>query len=331
MSSLWRLQTNTDSLSGMKKGKYCIDNKVLAMGWSINDAQLKDNSQKSEITTARKNIQSFEDYENIIKKYNPFGEKYKVNENVRRLYEEVKEDDLVWIREDGLYYLGQVSSSSKWKYVGKEEELAEDIANQLSDVKWFKVGDESCVAGGIATALIRGKTLQRIWKDGMIEYSKLLFNELTQSEYYKDIYLKAENREKLFYSLLSPTECEDLLCLWLYYKKGYICIPSTNKTSTELYECVLKDPINGKRIFPQVKASDELLDAKKYYELSKEDNCEVWLFTTLGKVINIPNNSSSIFVANPKELFEFVESDIAQNILPQSILNWNNISKKFIK
>ena len=48
--------------------------------------------------------------------------------------------------------------------------------------------------------------------------------------------------EKHFYSLLQPEDVEDLLALWLYDTKGYVCIPSTNKIATPKYECVLVDP-----------------------------------------------------------------------------------------
>ena len=36
-------------------------------------------------------------------------------------------------------------------------------------------------------------------------------------------------KAKDFYSLLQPEDVEDLLALWLYDTKGYVCIPSTNK------------------------------------------------------------------------------------------------------
>ncbi len=57
--------------------------------------------------------------------------------------------------------------------------------------------------------------------------------------------------EKHFYSLLQPEDVEDLLALWLYDTKGYVCIPSTNKIATPKYECVLVDPndLNRKHIY----------------------------------------------------------------------------------
>lgn len=37
MGTVWRLQTRTDSKDGKKISKYCLDHKVVALGWSIKD------------------------------------------------------------------------------------------------------------------------------------------------------------------------------------------------------------------------------------------------------------------------------------------------------
>ena len=41
MGTVWRLQTRTDSSSGEKISKYCLDNDVAALGWSIKDDHIK--------------------------------------------------------------------------------------------------------------------------------------------------------------------------------------------------------------------------------------------------------------------------------------------------
>ena len=41
MGSVLRLQTRTDSSSGEKISKYCLDNDVAALGWSIMDDHIK--------------------------------------------------------------------------------------------------------------------------------------------------------------------------------------------------------------------------------------------------------------------------------------------------
>lgn len=328
MNKLWRLHTKTDSIMGEKIAQYCLDNSCLAMGWSLKDEHINNKLYKltekqiEEIYDLRRNIQTYDDYKNIISEYGIYGRQ--VNSSVHRLYSNMGNGDLVWIRMKGIYYLGRISSKSQCRYIGDEDTLNLDVSNQLSNVEWFNIGDESCVPGAISTSFIRGRALQKILKDGVLEYSQLIFNEQVKKDKYCNI--RMEDDISTFYSLLSTDDCEDLLCLWLYRKYGYIVIPSTNKKSTELYECVLIDPNTGKHIYPQVKAGEVNINAKEYLELSKLG--EVWLFTTKGFVKGVEKSINSIHVANPEDLFAFVGTESAKNVLPQSILKWYEILKK---
>lgn len=313
--SVFRLQTNTDSKTGLKIANYCLENNVLAIGWSLKDSHLGKISEDvfSEAITVRNNISSFEEYSDFIKNYGIYDGK--VNSNIRRFFYDIKEDDLVWIRSGGIYYLGRVTSDSRWEYNKTQLAFDMDASNQITNIEWCEIGDESDVPGAITTALIRGKTLQKINKPGVLEYSQLIFNEKSNSNIYKNVKLKKS--ADTFYSLLSPEDCEDLLCLWLYKKFGYIVIPSTNKKATECYECVLKDPQSGKNVYPQVKAGEIILHREDYAHLDGE----VWLFTTKGYVDGEDINNN-IKVADSNTLYEFVGSDDAKKILSKSILLW---------
>lgn len=235
-----------------------------------------------------------------------------------RLNSKIVQGDLVWIRNQGIYYLGRVGENSKWQYCDDNEILKMDAANQRNNIEWVKIGDESDVPGAIATSFIQGQTLQKIKKPGALLLSKVIWNEKAEEKKYKID--KLTFNEKNFYSVLSTEDCEDLLCLWLYSEYGYITIPSTNKKSTELYECVLVNPENGKHIYPQVKTGEVKIDARKYIDIAKEG--EVWLFTANGKVTGIGECEENIKVACANKMFEFVKTEIAQKILPKSIINW---------
>ena len=148
-----------------------------------------------------------------------------------------------------------------------------------------------------------------------------LFNEKSNQQIYPQVALQL--KEKDFYYFLNPDACEDLLCLWLYAQYGYICIPSTKKKSTELYECVLVDPKTGKKIYAQVKKGNIDLATSDFIKLDGD----VWLFTTEGKIIG--NDKPNIFKANPEEIYKFALSQEAKNILPKSITRWiEYLSKK---
>ncbi len=308
--NIWRLQTNTASDEERKIADYCLENKIIAIGWSLKNLP---NARENE----RANIITFDDYIKFIVDYNVYGGK--LNSNVKRFYYDIKTDDLIWMRSSGIYYLGRVTEESKWIFNTSDEARKFDAANQITNIQWYRIGDESCVPGAIATSLIRGMTLQKIWKEGVFEYSQLIFNEVSNTKHYK--VTGFERNTDTFYSLLSTDDCEDLLCLWLYAKYGYITIPSTNKKSTECYECILKDPKSGKNIYPQVKAGTVILYENNYEHL----NGEVWLFTTKGSVVkNASGDRKNIFIADPVELFDFVGTSVAKNILPESIINWYN-------
>lgn len=295
-TQIWRLQTNT---SGGKIGQYCINHNVAAVGWSLLNLSPKD----------REAISSFEQYCVYAEEaYNKFN-------SVQRLYSDVQKGDFIWMRYNGVYYMGCVGEKSKWYFNSNEEATSLDASNQITDVHWIKYeqGDESAVPGALTTAFIKGSTLQRINKPGVLEFSQLFYNQYAKKRVY-DVSLEITSDN--FYSLLSPSDCEDLLCMWLYHKYNYVCVPSTNKVATPLYECVLLNPKNGAHVYIQVKNGCVDIDANDYMQLQGE----VWLLTTQGKVINI--NSNNIHVVDPEKLYEFAISDEAENILPPSIRSW---------
>lgn len=321
MDRLWRLQTNTDNESGVAVGTYCVDHGVLAVGWSLNDEHLKESipeDKRPEAKKRRAEITTFDDFNSFVYEYHMYHGK--VNSSVRRLVDTVETDDLIWLRQSGVYYLGRITEKSHWFYDSSNAVLEMDASNQVSDVEWLRVGDESSVPGAITTSMIRGRTLQIIHKDGMLDYSKLLYNSITGKTHYK---ATLTFDASLFYNLLSTEDCEDLLCMWLYHKYGYIAIPSTNKKSTPLYECVLIDPQNGRHIYPQAKAGGEDLRVSDYEHLDGE----AWLFTTKGHIIGAPTDR--IRAAEPKELFDFISTPQAKTILPNSILKWYSFLEQY--
>lgn len=259
---VWRLQVNTgeDSIA-----EYCIENNVAAMGWSLKELS---ESERKNI----KNIKTFEDYCKYADKV------YKSYASVKRLKEQVKENDIIWMhsRKEGKYYFGRVKKESKWIFNSEAAEK-KDAGNQLTNIDWYEAStraDEESVPGAIATAFIKGSTLQRINKDGVKEYSQLLYNKMHDPEKEQFTYEKPNLcLDKHFYMLLSPSDVEDLLALWLYAEKGYVCIPSTNKIATAKYECVLVDPNKKikkrKHIYIQVKKGKVDLKASDYVNLAR--------------------------------------------------------------
>jgi len=309
---VWRLHTKDDDLLN-----YCYENNVAAMGWSFFN---EENISVEE----RLSVKKFDDYCKLADRKRPDSSQpfYKAYGSVKRLAKQVTVGDIVWMRSrNGIYYIGRVCEGSDWTFNNDAYSL--DACNQRTHIKWKKLedeGDESCVPGAVTTAFIKGSTFQRINKDGVAAYSGLLYDELAKTNFYSDI--KVEFNEDSFYSLLSPSDCEDLLYSWLYSEYGYICIPSSNKTSTPNYECVLLDPKNGERIFIQVKKGDDSdinkVDANNYKDLKGK----IYFLKTKGKVLNIENYSDRMKETDSTKLFEFACSEEAKNIIAPNIRKW---------
>lgn len=234
MCTIWRLQTKTGSTPDKEQhiGDYCYNKGLIAMGWNLKDL--------STAQSDRESIQgNFDKYLEYARAYSGKG-----ISSVRRLKENVKENDLVWMRIRGLYYIGRIDKGSSWFFNASVEATEYDAGNQRDKVEWYLAGDEGDVPGVIITAFIQGTAFQRINSEAAKLFSCALFNKLSRKDHYTN--LRHNIMMDTFYDYLSPSDAEDLLCFWLYQKDGYIVIPSTNKLSTQLYECVLLDTRNLK-------------------------------------------------------------------------------------
>lgn len=315
--NVWRLHTKPASDDGKPIADYCLDNNVIAIGWSLYNDTLNERniteSEKNELKNLRDHISTFEDYVSLYLKF--YGGN--VSKQIYTLHDDIKINDLIWMRYLGKYYLGRVGINSKWQYSSDQNVIRRDASNQRTDIEWIEIGEESDVPGGVTTAFIRGYPIQHIWKDGIKEYSMYIYNKKTDGDKYKINLNGKISPMNMFYHYISPSGCEDLVCMYLYKQYGYICIPSTNKKSTELYECVLLNPKNGHKIYIQVKCGQCDLDALDYIHLDGE----VYLFTSGGNVKNI-NQTKNISVIYPDELFKFAFSRENRFILPKNILTW---------
>ncbi len=298
--SVWRLQTNTKEAQDAGYcaddcADYCIKNNVAALGFEKNVAAL-----------------GFEKYELLTK----------VNSSVNALAKKIQPNDLIWMRRGGKYYLARITNKSYWKYDNSKKAKLLGVFNQRTDVKWIEIGDESDVPGALTTAFIRGHAMQQIKKPGISEYSKLIYDKKAKDDFRYNSTI--EWSEENFYSLISPSDCEDLLYIYSYKESNYryVCIPSTNKIATQKYEFVAIDRETGKHIYYQAKNGNIDLNADDYYKLiENSDSDEVYLLTTEGNVINAEKHER-IHVVGATKLFNFCCDDKNKNIIPAKIRCW---------
>ncbi|WDD89629.1 hypothetical protein [Fusobacterium nucleatum] len=362
MSEVWRLQTKTDlsqvNTNGISVAEYCINENVMAMGWTLRESiyDSLDANDKNSLKNEEKEIKNdFNKYKKIIEKniYPSLNQKFyegKVNGNIKRLANDIQKDDLIWIRSKGIYYLGRKTKNSKYLYKYCDDPtniiLQKGINNQLTNIEWFEIGDESDVPGYVSTSFIGGYTLQRIQKIGSSIFSQILYNKKYKEKYneiyYKNIDIPKNNSIiKTFYSLLSPIKCEDLLYFYLYNKYGYIAIPSTNKIETQNYEFVMLNSNNREeKIYIQVKNGEVDIEINDYMDLKGK----IYLLTTdgnilrnglrissrnvdinTGKILNLSNTfKGEIYIINPNKLFNFIRNayDNKNILMSDLILQW---------
>ncbi len=132
--SLWRIHTRTDFVNE-DVCEYCIKNNVAVLGWSLNDKQVeaylkKNEMSMEEFSSLRNSIDSEEKYKDLASKV------FAKFSSVERLMK-VEENDLIWMRGKGKYYLARVGKDSKWVFNKGEKERINDIANQLTNIQWF--------------------------------------------------------------------------------------------------------------------------------------------------------------------------------------------------
>lgn len=365
MCEIWRLQTKTET--SVKNNlipdvaKELIKRKMIGMGWSFREDIFNELEEKEKIKLKEEEKEiknNFKKYKEIVEKEykTKSGSKKffngKVNNNIKRLVE-MKKDDLVWIRSEGKYFLGRITEKSRYLYAYRDDKndskiLKLGINNQLTNIDWYEIGDESDIPGCISTSFIKGNTLNRIKKNGSLGISKILYNKKYQEKYSEKYYTTSENQINLkdnFYSLLTPKDCEDLVYFYLYNKYGYVVVPATNKIYTQTYEFVILDPKNRReKIYIQVKNGEDPSYIDLYLEDYENLDGKVYLFTT-GKIykdrdknerkllenlkdcekeIGKTNSGKIIYALNSDFLYNFAKEAYKNSniLLSQSILQW---------
>ena len=357
MSKVWRLHTKP-KLSKKNKLEDKVTNelirrKIVAIGWTLREDIYNEltNEDKIKVEENEKSIKNdFEKYKEIIEKNSYktirdnkrkffFG---KVNPNLIRL-NNLKKDDLIWIRSKGIYYLGRVTEKSHYLYAYRDSKKDSDIlklgiSNQFTGIEWHEIGTESEIPGRILIAFYQREALIEIDEKFVVDISQILYNK--KDNYYK-ISNKLKNNKTNFYSLLSPNDCEDLLYFYLYHKFKYIVIPSTNKINTQNYEFVMLNSNNrDEKIYIQVKNGEVNIEINNY----KNFRGEIYLLTTRGnvlkngkilnknnldmnngKILNLDSSfKGNIFIINPEALYEFAKEAYKNEsiLMPHSILQW---------
>lgn len=275
--------------------QFCKDNKLIGVGWPAMKCR----------NTSRDAIR-----QDAAKSYpnNPTPGFKAIN-----AMSQMKVDDLIWTRLNGVYYLCRVTDlwvNSK----PTDEHDAYDISNYIS-AEWCEIGLEHNVPGRIVNSFTPSSSAQQIRYVEVI--SRYIWNKYTGTNHYEIVKPKIS-----IWSLLSAEQTEEIVLLYLQKVKGYHIYSTTMKFTTREYECIMVND-KGQHAYPQVKSGNVHLNANDYMDALKYDkDGMVYLFTSAESYT--PNGCTQVQFLYRKELETFMKENYV--MLPELIKSWVDMS-----
>lgn len=296
MDYVARLHLKTNTCHRQEMVDFCLNNseQYVAIGWS----------RLSEGITS----DDFREYYNRIKQENG-----KANPAIN-IFRNAKVDDLLWTRDlNGNYWICKVKSPVK---VVCDKRM--DIGSLIS-VEAYNFGMQ--VPGQIKASFTRinGGTAGYIRDEIIIEYSKLVFNQLSQSNYYQVIPYVGGLLDNL-----PDFDLEELVISYLQVKENYYVLSNSiaKKSTTIKIECEMmsRDVENPRKAVVQVKGKKarelDALDFKQYVE----EGYIVYLHAP--KISNLDQLKNVVRIYD-STLLDFYEKN--KPILPASITQWEDL------
>lgn len=261
------------------------------------------------------NVESgqYADFYNAVKLY--VHSQHKRINPALNIFSFAKVNDLFWTRDmNGFYWICRVKDTAK-VYLNK----ALDIGAVLP-VEAYKFGLE--VPGQLKASFNRpkGGITEKLKDINIIEYSKFVFNKLSNEEYY-DVNLNLANN---VIANLPDFELEELVISYLQIVKGYYLLSNSiaNKSTTVKIECQLisRDVNDGKKAVVQVKGPKaQVLDALDFKDYEDEG---YYIYLYAPYIDNLEKMKNAICISDD-ELYAFYTE--YKTILPESITQFENL------
>lgn len=295
MDYVARIHLKTGTCFRQELIDFCLSNseQYVAIGWSGLTEDIKSDD--------------FQEYYNRIKK------KGKANPAIN-IFRNARVDDLLWTRDlNGNYWICKVKSLTE---VVCDKRM--DIGARIP-VDAYNFGMQ--VPGQIKASFTRvnGGTAGYIRDKIIIEYSKLVFNLLSKSNYYKVISYKGGLLDNL-----PDFDLEELVISYLQIKENYYVLSNSiaRKSTTIKIECeMLSRDINcPRKAVVQVKGKKAReLDALEFKQYVAEGYL-VYLYAP--RVINL-DQIENVVRLEDNDLLDFYEKN--KLILPESITRWEDL------
>ena len=278
--TIWRLNINPEAGDDIDPRKFCIDKRILGVGWQVDKHKPLDWNAYEELGT---------------KEY------YDKGDNgwwpaVNAIGNRMECGDLCWTRDwNGAYYIGMITGD--WEYRTTKEYRDADIVN-VRKCEWCRAGNVDSAPGKVVNSFGLGRTVQAVYDDTVEHYSKALYNQLSKTNTY-DL---PEAPDYDLWSLIGTDDCEDILGIYLQEVCGYRLIPSTCKRATVKTEFILKHAKKGTAQV-QVKQGINININRGDFEYDEENPCDWYLFSTIGEYTGECHERKHCMV--PEEMRDF--------------------------
>lgn len=272
-------------------------NQCLAIGWSS------------------VNVESgqYADFYNAVKLY--VHSQHKRINPALNIFSFAEVNDLFWTRDlNGIYWICRVKEVAK-VYLNKKLDIG-----AVLPVEAYAFGLE--VPGQLKASFNRpkGGITEKLKDINIIEYSKFVFNKVSNEEYY-DVNLNLANN---VIANLPDFELEELVISYLQIVKGYYLLSNSiaNKSTTVKIECQLisRDVNDVKKAVVQVKGPKaQILDALDFKDY-EDKGYYIYLYAPY--IDNLEKMKNAIRITDD-ELYAFYTE--YKTILPESITQFENL------
>lgn len=263
--------------------EYCLRNNFLGVGWR---------------TTSNRNTKNWDEY------FSEASQLYNDLQTCKYIQRLVREGDLVWTRNvKGQYYFARVTSG--WEYWTSREasDLDIDVANIFRVV--FRSVEIDAVPGKIVACFRAQRTIQEIADKKAVEYSKHLWNTLSNEQ----VYQIEKSQSSDIFMMLDDEETEDLLFLYLQ-SQGWYVLPNSRKGDTMNFEYLAVNPKTGEKALSQVKTGQASINKDDYLQYPQR----VFLFQS--NDFYTGNGAGNVVCISRAELLKFMDKSLAW--LPKS-------------
>lgn len=311
--STWKLSIKPDSESGFNPFNLCKEKSLLGVGWS--------GAYKSE------QAQSLSEAKALVKEHFdnwPYA--------LKKLLEEVKNGDHVWLHQQGSYYLCRAKDEIVFGNEIDEKFVDYDLGHARK-ADWVKV-PEIFVSGVVQRGTIAPKMIQRIYisenekKCHDVIFEKLIINNNWLPDIDESLLtlkLGLMDKQDLF-SIMTPDEIEDMVSSYLQ-DEGWILVKSTCFRSKPMFEFSM---VNKKSnvCYVQVKSG-------KYPDQLPPANYEE--FTSLNKTIVLFSTNPSaypgerikgVICLSQEKIFTWLLANTWSMTEPLKLKLWMNLCEK---